>query len=79
MNNFVAKLETEKYLIGSFDAFMDKSLELTKTNLNKTDEEANEFLKTIPTTTRAAITTKDGEYVGFIGITNVDAKNDAAL
>lgn len=78
MNNFVAKLETEKYLIGSFDAFMDKSLELTKTNLNKTDEEANEFLKTIPTTTRAAITTKDGEYVGFIGITNVDAKNDAA-
>lgn len=78
MNNFVAKLETEKYLIGSFDAFMDKSLELTKNNLNKTDEEANEFLKTIPTATRAAITTKDGEYVGFIGITNVDAKNDAA-
>ncbi len=78
MNNFVAKLETEKYLIGSFDVFMDKSLELTKTNLNKTDEEANEFLKTIPTATRAAITTKDGEYVGFIGITNVDAKNDAA-
>lgn len=78
MNNFVAKLETEKYLIGSFDVFMDKSLELTKNNLNKTDEEANEFLKTIPTATRAAITTKDGEYVGFIGITNVDAKNDAA-
>lgn len=78
MNNFVAKLETEKYLIGSFDVFMNNSLELVKTNLNKTDEEANEFLKTIPTATRAAITTKDGEYVGFIGITNVDAKNDAA-
>ena len=73
--NFITKLETDNYLIGSFDAYLDSSKELIKTNSNISDEEADNILKSMPTTYRAAIITKDGEYVGYIGLYNVDAKN----
>ena len=76
--NFIAKLETENYLIGSFDAYIDTSKQLIKDNSEISDEEVDTVLKGMPTTYRAAITNKEGEYVGFIGLFNVDAKNNVA-
>ncbi len=76
--NFIAKLETTKYLIGSFDAYMDATKQLIKDNSNITDEEVETILKGMPTVYRAAITNKNGEYIGYIGLYNVDAKNNAS-
>ena len=47
--NFIPKLETEKYLIGSFDAYLDTTKQLIKNNQNLTDEEVDALLKGMPT------------------------------
>ena len=73
---FITKLQTEQFMIGSFDAYLDMSKTLIKENSNFSDEEVDEILKGMPTTYRAAITDKNGEYVGYIGLFNVDAKNN---
>ena len=75
---FIAKLETNKFLIGSFDAYLETTKQLIKNNSNINDEEVEIILKGMPTTYRAAITNKDGEYIGYIGLYNVDAKNNAS-
>lgn len=76
--NFITKLETNKYLIGSFDVYIETTKQLIKDNSSITDEEVETILKGMPTTYRAAITSKDGEYLGYIGLYNVDAKNNAS-
>ncbi len=76
--NFIAKLETNRYLIGSFDTYIETTKQLIKNNSNMTDEEVEVILKGMPTSYRAAITNKNGEYLGYIGLYNVDAKNDAS-
>ena len=76
--NFIAKLQTDKYLIGSFDAYIELSKELIKNNSNISDEEVDKILKSMPTTYRAAITNKIGDYIGYIGLYNVDAKNNTS-
>lgn len=76
--NFIAKLQTDKYLIGSFDAYIELSKELIKNNSNISDEEVDTILKSMPTTYRAAITNKTGDYIGYIGLYNVDAKNNTS-
>lgn len=76
--NFITKLETNKYFIGSFDAYIETTKQLIKNNSNLTDEEVETILKGMPTTYRAAITSKDGEYLGYIGLYNVDAKNNTS-
>lgn len=77
-DNFITKLETNKYLIGSFDAYIETTKQLIKNNSNITDEEVETILKGMPTTYRAAIISKDGKYLGYIGLYNVDAKNNVA-
>ena len=72
--NFIPKLETEKYLIGSFDAYLDATKQLIKNNQNMIDD-SNMIILLMPTNYRAAIVDKNGEYVGYIGLYNVDAKN----
>lgn len=76
--NFIAKLQTDKYLIGSFDAYIELSKELIKNNSNISDEETDTILKSMPTTYRAAITNKNGDYIGYIGLYNVDGKNNTS-
>ncbi len=76
--DFITKLETNKYLIGSFDAYIETTKQLIKNNSNITDEEVETILKGMPTAYRAAITNKDGEYLGYIGLYNVDAKNNVS-
>lgn len=78
MNKFVKKLETENYEIGSFDVFVDCASELIAEKDSMAGEEVDEYLKQMPTTYRASIVNKKGEYVGFIGVKNVDAKNEKA-
>ena len=72
---FIAKLETEKYLIGSFDAYLDMSKTLIQNNSHFSSEEADDILKSMPASYRATITTKDGKYIGYIGLFNIDEKN----
>ena len=76
--NFIAKLQTDKYIIGSFDAYIELSKQLIKNNSNISDEEVDIILKSMPTTYRAAITNKKGDYIGYIGLYNVDAKNNTS-
>ena len=77
-NKYVQKFETENFSIGSFDVYQDKAEELIMESSNKTSEEALEILKSMPTTYRASILDKEGNYVGYIGLYNVDAKNNSA-
>ena len=77
--SFITKLETNNYLIGSFDSYIEESKELLSKNKSISLEEVNELLKKMPTTTRAAIVNKKtGEYVGFIGISSADGINQSA-
>lgn len=76
--NFIAKLQTEHFLIGSFDAFLDTTKELIKDNSNLINDEVESILKSMPTTYRAAITNKQGKYIGYIGLYNVDFKNSVS-
>ena len=76
--NFIAKFQTNNYLIGSFDAYIELSKELIKSNSGISDEEVETILKSMPTTYRAAITNKNGDYIGYIGLYNVDAKNNTS-
>lgn len=72
---FISKLETKQYMIGSFDAYLDMSKSLIKNNSNLSDEEVDSILKSMPTTYRAAITDRDGRYIGYIGLFHLDAQN----
>lgn len=74
--NFVVKLETKGYLIGSFDVYQEMSKSLIQQNSNLSDEETETIFKSMPTTYRAAIIDKSGNYNGYIGLYNVDAKNN---
>ncbi len=76
--DFISKLETKKYLIGSFDAYQDVSKKLIQKNSNLSDEETETIFKSMPTTSRAAITNKEDKYIGYIGLFNIDAKNNSS-
>ena len=75
-NNYVEKFKTENYSIGSFDFYQDLSKELIKNNSNLTSEEVEDILKSMPTSYRASIVDKNGNYIGFIGLYDIDAKNN---
>lgn len=78
MYKFIKKLETNDYRIGSFDAFLHETKKFIKEKFSMTDEEVEEYLKQMPTTYRGSIVDDDDKYVGFIGIKNVDVKNESA-
>lgn len=66
--NFITKFETENFLIGSFDSYIEESTKLLKAKENLTDEESVESIKKMPTTYRASILDKEGNFLGFIGL-----------
>ena len=70
---FITKLETKNYKIGSFDVFLDKSKALLEfNNPNKSDE----LLKKMPTTLRASIVGKESnDYIGFISTIDMNNQN----
>ena len=75
---FISKLETKNYLIGSFDAYESKSRLLIKNNSNLSEEEIEIIIKSMPTTYRASIINKDGEYIGYIGLFDINAQYNTA-
>jgi len=77
-NGFIAKFELEKYLIGSFDVYQDLARELIEKNYGLSVEEADKIMADMPTSYRASIIDKDGNYVGFIGMFDVDGQNQSA-
>lgn len=77
--NFISKFETKNgYKLGSFDAYYDESEDLMAKNNYIAPIAARNKLKGMPTAYRAAIENKNGEYIGFIGLYDVDAKNKTA-
>ena len=77
-DNYISKLETDNFYIGSFDAYFDLSKALIMKNTDVSEEEADDILKSMPTTSRAAIVDKSGKYIGYIGLFDVDQKNGVA-
>ncbi len=71
--NFICKLCTENFKIGSFDAYYNISRELIQKNSGYSLEEAEELLKKFPTSYRATILDKDDNYIGYISTYDNDA------
>ena len=70
---FITKLETKNYKIGSFDVFLDKSKALLETYC---PDSTDELLKKLPTTLRASIVDKkSNDYVGFISTIDMNNQN----
>ncbi len=75
-NEFIKKIETNNYELGSFDIYLENIRNIIKTNENIELEEVDQLLSTIPTQYRAAIVSKkDNTLIGFIGVYNIDNKN----
>ena len=76
-NEFIKKLETDNFEIGSFDVYLEKSSELMNKNKD-IGYDSEKLLSMLPTTYRASIVSKkDRSYIGFIGVFDVDSRNDA--
>lgn len=77
-NNFIKKFETNNFMIGSFDTYQDLTKSLIKINSKLSDEEVYEIIKSMPTTYRTSIVDKNENYIGYIGIYNVQAQYESA-
>lgn len=68
---FIPKLYTDNFMIGSFDVYLDKSKELIEKNKN-----LEGLLDKMPTSLRASIVSKeDNSYLGFISVLNMNNEN----
>ena len=77
MKNFITKFNTKNFKIGSFDVNVAKSKELIKQNNNLSEEQAKDILSSMPTTHRASIIDNNDNYIGYIGIYDINGKNDS--
>lgn len=75
--NFIPKLETDKYYLGSFDAYQNLLMEIEKNNIMPIDDATEKIISSMPGEYRAAIVDKKGNYIGFIGLYDVDSQNQA--
>lgn len=73
---FIEKLTAGKYKIGSFDSYQEETTKLIGENNNLETEKVNELMKSFPTTYRAAIVDENNEYIGYITLYNIDARNN---
>lgn len=73
-NNFIKKLESKNFEIGSFDAYIDDIKTTIKNNHSNNDTSViiNKLLSSI----RGSIINKDNNYIGFIGIYETDYIHD---
>lgn len=70
-NEFITKLETENYKIGSFDVYIEKSKDLLKKNNQE------ELLDKMPTNLRASIISKENNsFIGFISVIDMNNQKD---
>lgn len=80
---FIPKLKLKDVSIGSFDTFMEGSKEIIKEKLNikkfVTTNDVDDFLNKLPYSYRASIAkNENNEYVGYIGVYDLDFKNNMA-
>lgn len=69
---FVPKLYTDNFMIGSFDVYLDKSKEL----IDKNPAVLEGLLDKMPTALRASVVRKDNRsYLGFISAINMNNEN----
>ena len=69
---FIPKLYTDNFMIGSFDVYLDKSKGLIEKNKN-----LEGLLDKMPTALRASIVSKeDNSYLGFISVLNMNNENN---
>ena len=72
--NFIPKLYTDNFMIGSFDVYLDRSKEL----IEKNNSIIPELLDDMPTSLRASIVNKaDNSYLGFISVVDMDNENNS--
>ena len=68
---FIPKLYTDNFMIGSFDVYLDKSKGLIEKNKN-----LGGLLDKMPTSLRASIVSReDNSYLGFISVLNMNNEN----
>ena len=68
---FIPKLYTDNFMIGSFDVYLDKSKGLIEKNKN-----LEGLLDKMPTSLRASIVSReDNSYLGFISVLNMNNEN----
>lgn len=77
-DNFLVKLESSNFLIGSFDAYIDETKELIKIDSNLPDSAAEEIINSMTNGFRAAITSKDRKYIGYIGLYDINFEEMSA-
>ena len=66
---FIPKLYTDSFMIGSFDVYLDKAKEL----IDRNKYTLNDLLDKMPTSLRASIVNKeDKSYLGFISVLNMN-------
>ena len=71
-NEFISKLNTDNYMLGSFDVYLDEANELIK----KHPTDLAGILEKMPTSLRASIVRKkDNKYLGFISAVDLDYEN----
>ena len=69
---FIPKLYTDNFMIGSFDVYLEKAKELIERNKYT----LNELLDKMPTSLRASIVNKeDKSYLGFISVVGMNNEN----
>ena len=74
-NEFIPKLNTDNYMLGSFDVYLDEANELIK----KHPTDLAGILEKMPTSLRASIVRKkDNKYLGFISAVDLDYENSCA-
>lgn len=78
-NEFIYKLESDNFYIGSFDVYLSQIKDIIKSNHKCDDDAVEQILSSMPPSFRGAIVSKkDMSLVGFIGMHSVDNANDAA-
>lgn len=81
--NFIPKLKTKKYEIGSFDVFLDQTRTLISKNISNKDflTSKNEelLLDKLPSAYRASIVSKENKkYIGYISAYDIAFEDDMA-
>lgn len=73
---FIKKIDMLNYKIGSFSSFITDIEKLLKDKYNMSDGEITEYLEELDKATCAAVTNKNGYFVGFIGTKNTDLEKE---
>ncbi len=75
---FIPKFKTNKFFIGSFDTYYNLTLKLIKSNSKISTKKAENVINSLNEEYRAAITDCNKNYIGFIGLYNIDEQEHMA-